>query len=156
MSKPDLSNDFYLKHGQLLCSSYAHWTNKKLIAEKKDPETLIFALYEAPLAVVSHGVENDPVFNFGNKIALELFELNWDRFIQVPSRESVEMTSRTERDKLMRQVTTNGYIDNYSGVRISASGTRFLIEDATIWNIIDANNIYYGQAAMFENWKTID
>ncbi len=153
---PDLCNGFYIKHGQLLCLSYAHWTIKKLIADNKDPETLILELYEAPFAVVSHGIENDPIFNFGNKTALELFELEWDQFIQVPSRESVEMTSRAERDKLMRQVTTNGYIENYSGVRVSSSGARFLIEDATIWNIVDANNVYYGQAAMFEKWKTID
>jgi hypothetical protein len=153
---PDFSNDFYLKHGQLLCSSYAHWTNKRLIAGNKDPKTLIFALYEAPIVIVSHGIEKDPVFNFGNKIALELFELDWDRFIQVPSRESVEITNRTERRKLMRQVTTNGYIGNYTGVRVSSSGVRFLIEDATIWNIIDTEDVYYGQAAMFENWEMID
>lgn len=153
---PDLCNDFYLKHGQLLCSSYAHWTNKKLIATDRGPEALILALFEAPFAVVSHGIENDPIFNFGNKTALELFELEWGRFIQVPSRESVDMTSRSERDKLMQRVTTNGYMDHYSGIRISSSGSRFSIDDATIWNIIDTNNIYYGQAAMFENWKTID
>lgn len=152
---PDLTNDFYSKHGQLLCSSYANWTNKKLIADNNDPGTLILALYEAPFAVVSHGIENDPIFNFGNKTALELFELEWDRFIQVPSRESVEMTNRAERDKLMQRVTTNGFMDNYSGVRTSSSGKRFLIAEATIWNIVDINNIYYGQAAMFKKWNPI-
>jgi hypothetical protein len=153
---PDLSNDFYLKHGQLLCSSYAHWTNKKLITNNKDTETSIIALYKAPFAVVSHGIENDPIFNFGNKTALKLFELKWDRFIQTPSRESVEMTSRKEREKLMACVTANGFMDNYSGVRVSSSGKRFLIEDATIWNIVDINDVYYGQAAMFEKWTMLD
>lgn len=153
---PDLCNEFYLKHGQLLCSSYVHWTDKRLITDNKDPEALIHTLYEAPFAVVSHGVESDPIFNFGNKTALELFELDWERFIQVPSRESVEAISRSERNELMQQVSTNGYMDNYSGIRVSSSGARFLIEAATIWNIIDANNIYYGQAAMFKTWKMID
>jgi hypothetical protein len=116
------------------------------------PGSLIKTLYYAPFAIVSHDTQADPVFNFGNKTALHLFELEWDHFLKLPSRESVEMIKRDEREKLMQRVTTDGYIDNYSGIRVSSSGKRFLINDATIWNIVDADGVYHGQAAAFENW----
>jgi MEKHLA domain len=151
MQQPNFNIDFYIKHGQLLCSSYTHWTGKPLISDQRSPEKLIRLLFEEPFVIVSHGIEDDPVFNFGNNAALKLFELNWDQFIQLPSRESVEMTNRIEREKLMQCVTKDGYIDNYSGIRIASSGKRFLIEAATIWNVVDEDGLYHGQAAMFEN-----
>lgn len=153
MSPTYLSADFYIKHGQRLCFSYNNWTNKSLIKQQSNNESLISALNEAPFVIVSHGIENDPIFNFGNKIALELFELDWDNFTQLPSCKSVEKLSQAARDKLMQEVTNNGFIDNYSGIRISSSGKRFLIEDAFIWNIIDDTGIYHGQAATFSKWK---
>src|SRR3990172_8531438 len=42
-----------------------------------------------------------------------------------------------------------GFIETYRGVRISRSGRRFLIEQATVWNILDANGRSAGQAATF-------
>lgn len=150
-----VNNDFYIKHGQLLCSSYTRWTNQSLLSEN-NPNKLLQGLYKAPFAIVSHGIEEDPIFNFGNKIALKLFEFNWEQFIQIPSRNSVEMTNRKQRDELMQRVSNDGHMVDYSGVRISSTGKRFKIEGATIWNIIDENEHYHGQAAMFKNWSTIN
>ena len=56
----------------------------------------------------------------------------------------------------MRRVSNDGHMINYSGVRISSTGKRFKIEGATIWNIIDENGHYLGQAAMFKNWIAIN
>ncbi len=36
--------------------------------------------------MVSHGTESDPIFNYGNRKALELWELSWDDFIEMPSK----------------------------------------------------------------------
>ncbi len=155
MLQANLSNETYIKHGQLLCSSHQHWAGSPLITTNSVPDKLIFELYTAPFAIVSHGIEDDPVFNFGNKVALELFELDWDQFIQLPSRNSVESTNRDQREELMRRVSNDGHMINYSGVRISSTGNRFKIEGATIWNIIDEDGYYFGQAAMFKNWTAI-
>jgi hypothetical protein len=43
-------------------------------------------------------------------------------------------------------------VDNYSGIRISASGRRFRIENATVWNLADAGGRIHGQAATFHHW----
>lgn len=114
-----------------------------------DPLAQARALYEADFAVVSHGTEADPVFNYANRYAQQQFELDWEAFVQLPSRLSAEAVNREERARLLARVTAQGYIDDYCGVRISASGRRFTITQAVVWNLHDADGIYRGQAATF-------
>jgi hypothetical protein len=45
-----------------------------------------------------------------------------------------------------------GFIDDYSGIRISKTGQRFWIRNATVWNLIDMNGVRVGQAARFDHW----
>lgn len=150
---PDLSTAFFNDHARRLCSSYRHWTGKQLVPENENMNNLAQTLFEAPFALVSHGTEATPIFNFGNKIALKLFELDWDRFIHLPSRESADKANQEDRKQLMARVKQEGYATDCDGVRISATGRRFLIEGATVWNVVDDHGGYYGQAAMFSCWK---
>jgi hypothetical protein len=57
-----------------------------------------------------------------------------------------------ERERLLATVARQGYSDNYRGIRIARSGRRFWIENAIVWNLLDAQNRYCGQAAMFDRW----
>jgi hypothetical protein len=41
-------------------------------------------------------------------------------------------------------------------VRVSKSGRRFLIDRATVWNLLDDSGAHYGQAATFSAWKFIE
>jgi hypothetical protein len=45
-------------------------------------------------------------------------------------------------------VTRDGFVTGYSGVRVTKSKRRFRIEHATVWQLIDEQGIYRGQAAM--------
>lgn len=144
-----------LEHVGLLLSSYRHWTGVDLLAPELAAVEAVRALDDAPFAVVSHGVQADPVFNYGNRLALRLFEMAWEEFTALPSRLSAESVDRDERQGLLAQVSAAGYSDNYSGVRISKTGRRFLIRDATVWNIIDAQGRYRGQAALIRAWQAL-
>jgi hypothetical protein len=53
------------------------------------------------------------------------------------------------RVKLLEKVMRQGYVDNYSGMRIAKSGRRFMIADTTVWNLIDEKGAHQGQAAVF-------
>jgi N-carbamoylputrescine amidase len=55
----------------------------------------------------------------------------------MPSRLTAEAPDREERARLLAEVTAKGFIDHYSGVRVSSSGRRFRIEGAVVWNLID-------------------
>ena len=151
MSSPDLSDPFYSAHALRLCFSYRHWTGLDLLPENPDGFHAS-ALFEADFVLVSHGVEPVPVFNFGNRAALNLFESSWEQFIKMPSKTSADQDNQTDRAELMARVRNEGYATGCRGVRVSVSGKRFLIEDATVWNVIDEQGQYHGQAAMFERW----
>ena len=144
---PHLNTAFYQQHAINLCYSYQLLLNKPLI-QKSHKDALIKQLFNAPFALLSHGLEDDPIFNFGNQTALSLFEYNWDAFTQLPSRLSAKPIDQVERQRLLDAVSQHGYIDNYAGIRIAASGREFLIENAVVWNVIDKNGSYCGQAAV--------
>ncbi|MGB1271570.1 MAG: MEKHLA domain-containing protein, partial [Endozoicomonas sp.] len=146
-----LDETFYLNHGALLCQSFQALTGRNLVTSEGHPST-IHALFDAPFALVSHGTETDPVFNFANRTALSLFEFSWKDFICLPSRCSAEPVHQEERERLLKEVTEQGYIRNYSGIRVASSGQRFRIEKALVWNLIDPEGHYHGQAALFDHW----
>ncbi|MCM3630688.1 MEKHLA domain-containing protein [Paenibacillus glycanilyticus] len=88
-------------------------------------------------------------------MALELWEMGWEQLTSTPSRLTAEPMERAERDRFFTQVTANAYVDNYTGIRISSSGRRFYIVNATVWNLVDEQGIYRGQAATFVDYKYI-
>ncbi|MEM1310904.1 MAG: MEKHLA domain-containing protein [Cyanobacteria bacterium P01_D01_bin.71] len=135
-----------------LANSYQHWRQQELVAVK-DQALLALSLFEAPYAIVSHGTQADPIFNYANRCALTLWEMDWDSFTQLPSRLSAEPMHRQERTRMLSQLETQGFIDNYQGIRISSQGRRFYIKQAIIWNVIDDTGHFIGQAATFQDWS---
>lgn len=133
----------------LIADSYARLLGRPLVDTEGGIEP---ALWDAPRVIVAHGTEADPVFFYGNRLALRAFDMDWAAFVRLPSRYSAEPLAREERSRLLERVTRDGYIDDYAGVRISANGQRFRIEKAVVWNLIDCAGQLHGQAATFENW----
>ena len=147
------SNGFYAEHAQLLARSFARFVGQELLSPKiDDPTEYARQLFEAPYVVLSHGTQPDPIFNYANRTAMELFELDWAAITCLPSRESAEPMNRSERERLLAAVAEHKFIDDYAGVRISSTGKRFYIPQATVWNLVDAEGAYQGQAATFATW----
>jgi hypothetical protein len=146
-------NDSITAHTQLLARSFRKWTGRDLLPGIFNPPGLARYIFEAPFVLVSHGTETDPVLNYGNQAALNLWEMSWDEFTRTPSRLTAEMPIREERARLLEKVSRNGFIDDYAGVRISKSGRRFKISNATVWNLVSENGELRGQAATFSEWK---
>jgi len=145
-----LSNDqefFYL-----LTDSYARLTGTPLVPAGHDAAWLYG---EAPFPVLAHNREDDPRFTYANRAAQACFEYRWEEFVTLHSRLSAEAPDREERQRLLDQVTRNGFVANYSGVRVARSGRRFRIDGGVVWQLIDANGILHGQAATFSSWSDI-
>ena len=135
---------------RLIVASYRRLTGKPLIADApQDIAALREAVWNAPFAIVAHGTEADPVFFYGNRYALQHFEMSFGEFARLPSRLSAEPLAQESREKVLRKVADQGYIDGYSGMRIAGSGRRFMIAECTIWNLADAAGVHHGQAAVF-------
>jgi hypothetical protein len=129
-----------------------HWTGRRLIDDTASPAEQARKLFYAPFIVVSHDTAVEPVLNYANQAALNLFELNWNELVRMPSRLTAEPMHQAERNRLLATVNQHGFIDDYRGVRISKSGRRFMIEQATVWNLVDETGAPYGQAATFSQW----
>ncbi|MBW4536137.1 MAG: MEKHLA domain-containing protein [Pleurocapsa minor HA4230-MV1] len=138
---------------QIVADSYRQLLGKNLIDSVDTPEQLSKTLFYAPFVLVSHGIQAEPIFNYGNQTALQLWSLSWDEFITTPSATSAEPVAREERAGMLQQAKEQGYIENYQGVRISSQGQRFLIKQATLWNLTDESGQNCGQAATFPNWE---
>ena len=147
-----------ISHAQLLLSSFQHLTGKSLlnVPNQASPQEIATLLFNADFVVVSHGTQADPVLNYGNQAALNLWKMDWHRFTQTPSRYTAEPIERSDRQKLLAQAQAQGYIDNYRGIRIASNGDRFYINQAIIWNLIDQKGTLQGQAATFKNWEFLD
>ncbi len=145
-----------IRWSQILATSFQRFLDRQLIDNYTTPEQLAEALFLAPFVVVSHGIQADPILNYGNQTALQLWELSWDRFIQTPSRLTAEIENQSTREKMLVQVTNQGYMDNYSGIRISSTGRKFLIEKTIIWNLTDEFGHSCGQAATFPSWNFLN
>lgn len=140
---------------QLLLDSYRHWIGNDLIERTTDAKQQARTLFEASVVVVSHDVSPDPILNYGNQTALDLWELPWEQFIRTPSRLTAEADDQAERERMLMQARAKGYYDGYRGVRISSTGRRFLVERALIWNVIDSAGQPIGQAATFSQWSHV-
>lgn len=151
MKLPVLSSEQQL-HIASIAESYLRLTGVPLVVPAAD---VVGALWSAPIAVVAHGTESDPIFFFGNRTALGLFEMTFEDFTRLPSRFSAEPLARDERSRLLDRVTRDGWINDYEGVRISATGKRFRISNAAVWNLTDSCGNALGQAAAFANWVRV-
>ncbi len=137
---------------QVLLNSYQKLLKKELIDRDLSLEEQAKRLFFAPFTVFSHGIESDPIYNYGNKIGLQLWERNWDELTTMPSRLSAEIILREERQKILEETNLKGFLENFQGIRISKTGKRYQINDFTLWNLIDENNQYCGQGATFSQW----
>ena len=142
-----------IAHTQILARSLKHFTGRELWPGNLSAAELAEQVFHAPFVLVSHGTEADPVLNYGNQAALALWEMSWAELTRTPSRLTAEAPNREERARLLAAVARRGFIDDYSGIRISKTGRRFRLAQATVWNLLAENDQPCSQAAMFSDWK---
>lgn len=149
---PAEQNHYLDRHIAVLLRSFTHWTGRPLLDPGLGIADPARYLFHAPFAVVSHNADPDPLFSYGNLTALALFEMSWEEFTAMPSRLSAEPQTQAERQRLLATAARRGYVEDYQGVRIAKSGRRFLIQGVTLWNLIDEDHRYCGQAARYDAW----
>ncbi|NBC32645.1 MAG: MEKHLA domain-containing protein [Alphaproteobacteria bacterium] len=156
LAPPSLANGWQTGHATRLLASFRHFVGRPLLQTGALPaHEAARLLYFAPFVVVSHDGAADPVLTYGNRMALSLWETDWPSLTAMPSRLTAEPVHRDERARLLQATEDKGYIDNYSGIRISTSGRRFRIERAIVWTLIDEDGHRIGQAATFRDFDYV-
>ncbi|KJK17265.1 MEKHLA domain-containing protein [Burkholderiaceae bacterium 16] len=141
---------------ELLADSYARLLRQPLVPQGMPVSEATKWLYEcAPFAVLAHNTDPDPLFIYGNKAAQRRFEYSWDEITRLPSRLSAEPQNREDRQQFLARVQQIGYEAGYRGVRITKSGQRFMIEEATLWQLLDTDGRGHGQAVVIPRTRDI-
>lgn len=141
---------------QLLADSYARLLGRPLVPQAMTVVEATEWLYEsAPFAVLAHSTDPDPLFTYGNKAAQRRFGYTWDEITRLPSRLSAEAPNREERQQFLARVQRLGYEAGYKGVRVTKLGQRFIIEEATLWQLLDADGKLHGQAVVIPRTRDI-
>lgn len=135
------------KYVQQILNSYHKWFQTELVQ--------LDEIEKAKCVIVAHDGGLDPILNYGNEAALDLWELTWEELIITPSRFTAEADVREKRDELLRAVEEQGFVKGYEGIRVSRSGKRFWIRDVKIWNVLNDQNKKIGQAATFSEVEYI-
>ncbi|EGF89906.1 MEKHLA domain protein [Asticcacaulis biprosthecium C19] len=138
-------------YNQLMAFSFHKFTGQPIA----NGAELALAMWHAPQAIVSHGTQADPIFRYANARALALWEMDWAAFTRLPSRLSAETTPdiQSDRNALLQAALAKGWVDTYSGVRVSSTGKRFEIRDTVLWNVVDEAGVRHGQAAFIRDWR---
>lgn len=81
---------------------------------------------------------------------MALWKATWSQLTSMPSKYTAEDMERRAREAFLKEVLDKGFVQNYSGIRIALDKTRFIIKDATVWNIV-VDGVKLGQGATFKN-----
>jgi PAS domain S-box-containing protein len=143
---PEFSPEFFA----CMCTSYARLLGVPLLApDLPIAAQMHFAYVNAPFCLLAHDGADDPCFVYANCAAQRCFEYTWSELVGMPSRLSAGPSERSERERLLTAVRTQGFSRDYRGLRVAKSGRRFWIEEAVVWNVSDAAGVRLGQAAAF-------
>ncbi|MFD2205321.1 MEKHLA domain-containing protein [Kiloniella antarctica] len=153
-------NNFQEQHAKRLVQSFKFVTGRDLLepfqSMAQEGLSLGERLFESPFVVVSHSGGSDPKLNYGNQVALDLWQMTWDSFVGTPSRLTAESEFREGRAAMLEQARIKGFIDDYEGIRVSSTGRRFMIKNAVIWAVPAIGSEPDGQAATFSNWNFLE
>lgn len=140
-------------HARLLSTSFKALLGRDLLPDSlpDDADALARALYHAPQIILSHDTSDDPRLTYANRAAQALWEMSWDELIGLPSRKTAEPQHRGQRSAMFDDMRKKGFTENYEGVRISATGKRFMIQNAIIWTLFDDSGVKRGEAATFSD-----
>lgn len=109
---------------------------------------------EAPYGILAHNTDPDPRFVYANAHALASFKYSPEEILTVPSRLSASEQDRPKRQRMLEIVLRDGIVYNYSGPRVDKYGNTFTIYDGIVWQLRNADDEVWGQAALFWTEET--
>ncbi len=141
------ASDFALRTAEILDSFRRH-IGHDLIDRSGDPSEDARRLFELPQAVLAHDASAQPRLDWVNAAAAAAFDATPETLIGRPSSATAPPDATADRRQLFEILARRGFVTGYSGVRISLTGRRFIIEDVTVFALVDEAGRPAGHAAV--------
>ncbi len=145
----------YDSEGQFELEQDLRRTYRECLGQDLIPGEGDLSVYRADRVVLCHDGADDPCFIYANEAAQQLWKMSWDEMIGMPSRLSAIPEAREERAEQLRRAARDGFVRDYSGIRVASDQTRFEIRNVVIWTVTDQTGAVIGQAATFTDWSVI-
>ena len=150
LAPPAPGNSYHSDFLAKVVAAFARVTGGDLIAEAGlDPGDLGRSAWDGQFALLTH--DTDAILTYGNRFALDLWEMDWETLVRTPSRETAPEEDRAARATIMAAVARDGFTRAYTGRRVSRSGKFFLIENAAVFTLRDEKGAGFGTGAFFKS-----
>lgn len=131
-----------------ILDSHRDRVGEELVTRTHDPRADALLLRDSRAVVLCHDGADDPRFVYANGAAALRWSTTVADLIGMPSRLTAAEEHRGERAGALASALTSGVHRGYRGQRRAFDGTRFVVEDATLWTV-DGLPDGPGQAATF-------
>lgn len=131
-----------------ILDSYRRLLRRNLIEHSGDAAEDTRRLFDLPLAVLAHDTAPQPLLDWANRAAALAFDATPESLLGHPSAATAPADAVADRRALFDVLARQAFVTGYSGVRISLTGRRFVIDDVTVLEVTDAAGRPAGHAAV--------
>ena len=151
---PGEDNDYQDAFVTCVVESFARVTGRDLVQETGlDSTQSGRGAWFGDFALLTHRGDERAMLNYGNVFALRLWECDWNSLVSSPSAATAPEGDHEARDHLLEKVAKDNFVSGYSGRRMSFKGRLFLIQDVTVWRLLDAAGTPFGVGAFFRHYR---
>jgi len=138
----------FIARATLILDSHRRLLGRELCARSGDAAEDARRLFHLPLAVLAHDTSPQPLLDWANLAAARAFDATPESLLGRPSADTAPADAIDERRALFDVLARQGFVTGYSGVRVSLTGRRFVIDDVTVLEVTDAAGQPAGHAAV--------
>lgn len=107
-------------------------------------------------AVLSHGNQTDPIYNYMNSAGFIVFRWPEERYYKLPSRYSApEGAIREEREAEIKKTVAKDVTYIVEAVRVRYRNDTVTLRDAILWNVYDDDGNRVGQTVLFDETRCL-
>jgi hypothetical protein len=138
-----------------ILDSYLRLLGRDLVERSGDEADDARRLFDLPLAVLAHDTSPVPLLDWANGAAARAFDAAPEALLGRPSADTTPADAVADRRALFDVLARRGFVTGYSGVRVSLTGRRFMIDDVTVFALADAAGRPAGHAAVIGSTRAV-
>ncbi|MEI6239551.1 MAG: MEKHLA domain-containing protein [Planctomycetia bacterium] len=145
----------WVRRAAVILDSFRRHIGRDLVERSDDPAEDARRLFDLPQAVLAHDTSPAPLLDWANLAAARAFDATPETLLGRPSADTAPADATADRLALFDVLAHQGFVTGYSGVRVSLTGRRFIIDDVTVFALVDDAGRPAGHAAVIGSTRPV-